>query len=93
VNQDSRLPALAGACGQFAVQGAEQCRPGGEEPRDGRLRKLQTAPAVKKTNAKAKILGRTEGILLTHSQSHFTACRAEARGGVIPGYRKRYQYH
>lgn len=65
---------LAGACGQFAVQGAGVALLCGEAPAGSGGCAEADSPAVKKTNAKAKILGRSEEILLTHSQSHFTAC-------------------
>ena len=64
---------LAGVCGQFAVQGAGAGLLWGEEPAGPGDCANADGPAVKKTNAKAKILGRTEGILLTHSHFHFTA--------------------
>ena len=69
---------LAGACGQFAVQGAGAgllCVADAALAGSGDCAEADS-PAVKKTSTKARMWRRTERILLTHSHLHFIAWRS-----------------
>src|ERR1700732_1289032 len=73
---------LAGACGQFAVQGAGGALLSGEEPAGPGDCAAADSPAIEKTRMKARMWRRTERVLLIHSHFNSIACSQMRGEGV-----------
>src|SRR6266446_7300332 len=80
---------FAGVCGQFAVQGAALLC--GEEPAGSGDCAKAGSPEIEKTNARTKIWGRTERILLSCRNFILPHAGSFHSFEVGPTYRKRYQ--